>query len=226
MITRRIQRTRTSPAEEECKVGIALKGQLIQHANLGVDSLPLKASWSSEVSVTRGDWFIRFGSRDVEVAPHAKRTILADLTGLGLISASRLDRITVPFINTHLDTEVGKAFRGPEAGMNQMITRIEKRTAALESRIISDVPIAGGLFDHYWGRDGTPVSDNPSTLGAENSKIYLDKTLQGAWRWAISRRPIWLLQLWESPNNFGGGDGKDISFLGEDQQRQVIQQFS
>jgi hypothetical protein len=192
---------------------ITLKSQLLTHRVLDPKSERVAIAALGTSTAVRGDWRSRVADDALQQSPRTTATrILQELTRIGLIDAAPLEVEKVPFINSWLSKERGADYNNSEVVQKRVDALIVERTGALERRMIADVPILKRRLRRYsFDKDGLQrLPENP-----ERDAIFLDQTLQGLWRWQIKERPVWLVQLWDSPGNAGIGNGVMMLFEGD-----------
>ena len=191
-----------------------LRGQLLTHGQIDPHRPRLETAALSNATVVRGDWRSRVGRTEAGDTTHNARTrITSELSRLGLIAAHSAPRETIGFINSWAGSD--RSGNPSAADEKRLDATIEHRTRTLEQRLIDEIP----ALKRYLGRRSTDVSapyESPLPLeGLDKSKIYLVDTLEGAWRWQIDGRPVWLLQLWATEGNGGVGEGAMFLLQGE-----------
>jgi hypothetical protein len=194
------------------KDAIPLKRLLVSHRVLDPKAANVEVANLFGSTVVRGDWRSRLSrSADTGQTQNLSANITRELSRLGLVAASPLDRTAVPFNNSSLSPDRSRYYDLPEVQQKRLDALIAKRTGELEHRIVGDVPSVKPRLGNY-KRDSAATANTfleklPIDKSGTNT-LYLDETLEGAWRWQAKGRPVWLIQLWNTEGNGGIGQGR------------------
>ena len=199
--------------QDSFKDAIALKRQFLAHRVLDPRNERVEIAALGASTVVRGDWRSRMATNATAQVPVTiSSRILQELSRIGFVDASPLGVEKIPFVNSWISSERGAEYQNSESVQKRVDALINKRTADLERRLMADVPALKTRLRRYsFDKDGLQrLPENP-----DRDAITLDQTLQGLWRWQIKGRPLWLVQLWDSPGNAGIGNGVLMLFEGD-----------
>ena len=168
-------------------------------------------------TVVRGDWRSHIDRTATDGrTQQTVDTPLSESEQLGLVGPAPLARADFAFVNSSLSADRVTYWDGNEAEQHRIDTMIARRTAEISSKLISDVPaVAARLGNYTTDNAGQKMLPQLPYEDLEHGKIYLEETLEGAWRWQVQGRPVWLLQLWATEGNGGIGQGVMTLLLGD-----------
>jgi len=191
------------------KGAFALRKQLLAHHVVAPKPQVVAMAAVPRDSVVRGDWRARVAGGATKGAHASVRSrLLAELTRFDLIALEPAAREKIGFINSWAGSERRGEYQGDEAKDKRIEKRIELRTRKLEARLGREIPTVKPFLGRSKDRaaSSAPLTHIPYE-GLAKSKIYLDDTLEGLWRWRLGGRPVWFLQLWATEGNGGVGEG-------------------
>lgn len=187
-----------------------LRDRLVRAETIDPNAAPVRVAGLSGASVVRGDWRTRVSRGNdslISGAGALRSRIATDLSRLGLEVALPEPRETIPIVNSWAGKDRRAAGIGASSEDYKRIdAMIDKRTKPLEARLAKEVP---AIARHLKRRKvPSEVYEPPLPLeGLDKGTIDLASTLQGLWRWNVSGRPVWLMQLWATEGNAGIGQG-------------------
>ena len=192
-----------------------LRDRLLRAETIDPSAAPVRVAGLSGASVVRSDWRTRVPRGNDFLTSGAgmlRSRIATDLSRLGLELALPEPRETISVVNSWAGKDrraagIGAAGIGATSeDYDRIDAMIDKRTRPLEARLEKEVP---EIARHLKRRKvPSEVYEPPLPLeGLDKGNIDLASTLQGLWRWNVSGRPVWLMQLWATEGNAGIGQG-------------------
>ena len=189
--------------QEWYKGAIPLRQQLTLHRALEAQaqSPSTRIAGLTEGVVLRGDW--RQSARRARTTSEAsaREGLLTELSRFGVDAAPPLAREAIPFSNSPASEDAKGRY---ESDNKKLEAEIERRSKALERRLLADVP---ALKPHLGQRKVGELPAFPYDGDLTQGKIILSDQMEGLWRWQVDGNPLWLMQLLtiEGSGAFGQG---------------------
>lgn len=183
------------------QAAIPMRGQLVRHRVLEGQAQPARIAGLAEGVVLRGDWRHRNARARATDAGVARKSLLEELGRFKVATATPAAREAIPFANSLGSEDTKGRYDKENKPLEQMI---ERRTRALEQRLVTDVPAVKPHLTRYkQGQLQAFPYDGDLTQG----KMLLTHHLEGLWRWQSEGNPLWLMQLFtiEGSGAFGQG---------------------
>jgi caspase domain-containing protein len=197
--------------QEWYKAAIPLRRQLTLHRALEAQAQSTRIAGLAEGVVLRGDW--RQSTRRARTTAEAslREGLLAELSRFGVNAAPPLAREAIPFSNSPASEDAKGRY---ETENKKLEAEIDKRSKALERRLLVDVP---ALKPHLGQQKPGELPAFPYGGDLAQGKIILSNQLEGLWRWEVDGNPLWLMQLFTIEGS--GAFGQGAIFLLEGQRR-------
>ena len=191
------------------QAAIPMRGQLVQHRALDNQVQPARIAGLTEGVVLRGDWRQRNPRPRSTDAASARKSLLEELGRFGVLTAPPATRETIAFSNSQGSEDTKGRYDKENRQLEQMI---ERRTRAVEQRLVADVPaVKPHLTKYKQGELQAFPYDGDLTAG----KLLLTHHMEGLWRWQPEGNPLWLLQLFTIEGSGAFGQGALFLFEGK-----------
>ena len=187
--------------QEWYKAAVPLRQQLKLHRVLETQAQSTRIAGLAEGVVLRGDW--RQSARRARTTGEAsaREGLLTELSRFGVDAAPPLAREAIPFSNSPASEDARGRY---DAENKKLEAEIERRSKALERRLLADIP---ALKPHLGQRKLGVLPTFPYDGDLTQGKIIVSDQLEGLWRWQADGNPLWLMQLLtiEGSGAFGQG---------------------
>ena len=171
--------------QEWYKAAIPLRDRLILHRTLEAQaqSASTRIAGLAEGVVLRGDW--RQSTRRARATTEAsvREGLLTELSRFGVNAAPPQTREAIPFSNSPAGEDAKTRYQSEN---KKLEAEIEKRSKALERRLLADVP---GLKPHLGQRKVGELPAFPYDGDLTQGKIILADQMEGLWRWQVPAIP-------------------------------------
>ena len=199
--------------QEWYKAAIPLRQQLTLHRALEAQAQsPRRASPASpRASCCAATGARARGARARPAEASAREGLLTELSRFGVDAAPPLAREAIPFSNSPASEDAKGRY---DTENKKLEAEIDKRSKALERRLLADVP---ALKPHLGQRKVGELPAFPYDGDLTQGKIILSDQMEGLWRWQVDGNPLWLMQLLTIEGS--GAFGQGAIFLLEGQKK-------
>jgi hypothetical protein len=167
------------------KAALPMRSALNLHREISPRTMADEVASLASPARSRGDWMQ--ARRSVGVSPSQADKLLSDLSRFGVTGARLAPRELVPLFTAPV-SEAGRAREGLD--YKQADAETKAQAGPIQERLLREIP----ALAPYLVQGESSGLDFPMANDMKG-KIDLAAQVEGLWRWDVSGKPLWLMQL-------------------------------